>query len=530
MPAESIRNRFFSRTALPIFAVGAVLLAAGIYGAWRVNRLHKRGNDMLSDNVASIRTAERLETITREIRHRLKRHLSSGNDRHLEDIEDLLPRGLTALREAEELAISAREEQVVKRTREHYERLRLQFNRLQSEPSSIVRQETMHGMADHLIPNRIIAGVDEYIGLNEQSLDRSSQRNQSTANQLMFGLLLLGTCGGVAGLIAGYGIAHRVNRTIVQLAIPIQDTAGKLSQVAGPVTWTAEPGFEDLESVLKSVSDHVATVVERLQESERDRLRAEQLAAVGQLAAGLAHELRNPLTSMKAILQLASQPRELTNRDLQVLREETNRLEDTAQSLLDFAKPPQLHAAATNLGQQLEQSVALVERRCERKGITLRYQPGTTGITVSADAAKLRQVIVNLLLNSVDATPRDGTIVLDCQREESSGTRLTKLSHSQHCPEHRSTVHWVVIRVADTGRGLPQQLGERIFDPFVTTKETGAGLGLSICKQIVACHGGTLSAKNRSECGAVFEVRLPLESDADSLRTRSPAVANGAEL
>jgi signal transduction histidine kinase len=215
---------------------------------------------------------------------------------------------------------------------------------------------------------------------------------------------------------------------------------------------------------------------------------------------------------------------------LQVLREETNRLEDTAQSLLDFAKPPQLHAAATNLGQQLEQSVALVERRCERKGITLRYQPGTTGITVSADAAKLRQVIVNLLLNSVDATPRDGTIVLDCQREESSGTRLTKLSHSQHCPEHRSTVHWVVIRVADTGRGLPQQLGERIFDPFVTTKETGAGLGLSICKQIVACHGGTLSAKNRSECGAVFEVRLPLESDADSLRTRSPAVANGAEL
>lgn len=470
---------------------------------------------MLSENVTSIRAAEQLQTVTREIRHRLKRHLSSGNDRHLKDIEELIPRAAASIESAEALATSEQERQLAERIRSGHERFEADFRRLSSEPSSIVRREAMLNLAEHVIPDRILAYAKQYINLNEQALDHSNQRNQSTANQLMFGLLLLGTCGGVAGLIAGYGIARLVNRTIVQLAIPIRDTAGKLSQVAGPVTLAAEPGFDDLESILKSVSDHVTTIVQRLQDSERDRQWAEQLAAVGQMAAGLAHELRNPLTSMKTILQLASVPDDLNERDLEILREETERLEQTAQSLLDFARPSQPHMTATNVCELLRQVVALVERQCVRKGIQLNCASQGDAVLL-ADGVQLRQMILNLLMNAIDVTPRGGSIVLECYAEPrlSTDSKLsTRMRANDSTPSQQNQV---VLRVCDTGSGLPKELGDRIFDPFITTKETGTGLGLSICNRIVKCHGGSLTAWNRSESGAIFEARLPLVAPAVS--------------
>lgn len=512
MLARRVGDRLFSRTALPIFAVGAVVLAAGVYGAWRVHRLHKRGSEMLSENVASIRSAEQLEVITREIRHRFKRHLSSGNDRHMDDVMELLPRGFAALEEVNGLATTPHEEQLTLRIGQNYFRLQDIFANLQREPSSIVRREMMLSLADHLIPNRILADTSEYIELNEEALDDNTQRNQATANRLMFGLLLLGTCGGVAGLIAGYGIARLVNRTIVQLAIPIRDTAGKLSQVAGPVTWNAKPGFDDLEAVLKSLSSHVTTVIQRLQDSERDQLRAEQLAAVGQLAAGLAHELRNPLTSMKAILQLAPEPGELTHHDLKVLREETARLEHSVQSLLDFARPPQPQKTQIDLRCLLNQSVSLVERGCQRKGVTLKYTPAEKEITILADAAQIRQLVLNLLLNAIDLTPREGTIFLTSFEASRLSEQLSDVTPTDSAADSQ----WVVVQVSDTGPGLPPELHNRLFEPFVTTKETGTGLGLSICRHIVRAHGGVISARDRSEGGAVFEVWLPLDSSVDS--------------
>lgn len=514
-------RRLFSRTALPVFAVGAILLAAGVYGAWRVHRLHKRGSEILSDNVASIRAAEELEKIARELRYRLKRHVSSGGERHLEHIEQMLPAAAEALEEAESLAKSAREQQRVQRMREGYERFRVDFGRISSQPTEEAQHQIILNLADEVLPNKLLVYTDRYIELNEQELDRSSRRNQSTANRLMFGLLLLGTCGGVAGLIAGYGIARLVNRTIVQLAIPLRDTAGKLSQVAGPVSIAAEPGFDDLESILKCVSDHATTVVERLQESERDRLRSEQLAALGQLAAGLAHELRNPLTSMKAILQLANEPNDLSPRDLEILREESDRLEHSVQSLLDFARPPRLHKSPTDLNTLLEQTAALARRRAQRQGILLDYAPPRDQVKLLADAAELRQVVLNLLLNAIDATTRGGSIRLECRLELADDVPVADASRIRersggnkrwHNGEHHEEMtewSWVVIRVCDTGQGLPAELGERIFQPFVTTKETGTGLGLSICKQIVEAHGGQLDARNRDGGGAVFEVRLP---------------------
>jgi signal transduction histidine kinase len=504
-PARRTGRRGVGQTAVPLFAVGVVLLAAGFYGAWRVHRLYQRGSDILSENVASIRAAEEFDTIARELRYRLKRYLSGGSKRHLEQAGEIVSaEAPAALDEVEALAKTRREQDLARQMRLGYKQLEAEFARIAALPAATPRDQILLALADEVITNELLVYIARYIQLNEQELDRSNRRVQSSANRLTFGLVLLGVCGGVAGLLAGYGIARLVNRTIVQLAIPLRDAAGKLSQVAGPVSVVAEPGFDDLESILQCVSDRVTTIVERLQESERDRLRTEQLAALGQLAAGLAHELRNPLTSMKAILQLSTEPTGLSHRDLDVLREECDRLEHSVQSLLDFARPPQVQKSPTNVGALVEQTAALTQRRAQRQGIALTCDSYSSSARLLADAAQLRQLVLNLLLNALDVTPHGGEVRIDCWLEDIPADPLRQRTEEG---ERRARV---VIRVSDSGSGLPEHLGQQIFEPFVTTKETGAGLGLSICQQIIAVHGGELTAANRQPRGASFEARLPL--------------------
>ena len=118
-------------------------------------------------------------------------------------------------------------------------------------------------------------------------------------------LALLAVCGAAAGLIAGVGIARSVSRSIVELYVPVRAASGRLEEVVGPVDIVPSAGIENLDVLLHRMAEQVGTVVDRLQQSQLEVLRAEQMAALGQLAAGLAHELRNPLTAMKMLIQRA---------------------------------------------------------------------------------------------------------------------------------------------------------------------------------------------------------------------------------
>ena len=165
------------------------------------------------------------------------------------------------------------------------------------------------------------------------------------AGWVAFVLWLLGTCGAVAGLVAGFGIARSVSHSIVNLYVPIRAASGRLEEVIGPVDIAPARGIEHLDEILRSMADHVGTVVDRLQQTQLEVLRAEQMSALGQLAAGLAHELRNPLTSLKLLVQAAVEAGPeagLRGRDLAVVADETARLDRSLQTFLDFARPPRL--------------------------------------------------------------------------------------------------------------------------------------------------------------------------------------------
>jgi signal transduction histidine kinase len=306
----------------------------------------------------------------------------------------------------------------------------------------------------------------------------------------------LAVCGVAAGLVAGFAIAQRISRSIVQLSEPLHDAAGKLKQVMNPIKVPSQSSFSQLEVALGGMADQIGTVVKQLQEREREVLRNEQMAQVGQLAAGVAHELRNPLTSIKMLVQTNREEAEakgLPNEDLYIIEQEILRLERYLQRFLDFARPPRPERRPLLLADVIERTLGLIGGRARHQGVALKYEYAGPPIQIEADAEQIQQLLVNLTLNTLDAMPRGGLLEVHVDPPDNGRVEL---------------------QVLDTGPGIPAELLPRLFEPFVTTKETGVGLGLVISRRIAESHGGTLSGLNRPEGGACFILRLPVSQES----------------
>jgi signal transduction histidine kinase len=312
---------------------------------------------------------------------------------------------------------------------------------------------------------------------------------------------MLGICGGAGGLLGGLALARAVRRSIVQLEVSVRSTEGKLVPIAGPVQITRRGGLKELESDLARIESQITDLVERVQRSETELLRSEQLAAVGQLAAGIAHEFRNPLMPMKMLVQAAlerNDGRGLCGRQLEVVEEEIERLERSIQVFLEFARPVSPEMSEFDIVAVVSQALELVEARAQKQAVGLRRRLPEAPIMMVADVGQIRQVLLNLLLNALDAMPEGGEAAISIRRFA-----------PDDLPAAARSIAWCEIRISDSGTGLADDVMSRVFEPFVTTKETGTGLGLSICKRIIIAHGGEIAARNLPHGGAEFNFRLP---------------------
>jgi signal transduction histidine kinase len=276
--------------------------------------------------------------------------------------------------------------------------------------------------------------------------------------------------------------------------------ARHLDQTVASVTLPADGDLQRLDRQLEHVVQRVGEAAEKLQRHQREMLRAEQLSAVGQLAASVAHEVRNPLTSIKMLVEAAHRPRQrkpLSDEDLEVIYREVGRLEQTVQSFLDFARPPAPKRSACDLCDLVNQAVDLVRARARQQGVIIDVQRPDEPVPVDVDPSQVTTVLVNIFLNALDAMPTGGRL----------DVALTVWRDGQ-----------LALTVADTGVGITPAMADRLFTPFASGKPTGTGLGLSISKRIVEEHGGRITATNRPEGGACFTVVLPAlaeEIDAD---------------
>jgi len=494
-----MKHKPMMRMTSPILAISVLPLVAGAAIAWQMHQSQKKASAALALDVAGMRAGEEVAIGIRDVRTQLYQFLLAEGDRKHLDAVPALRQDITRwLKEARRAAVTPEEQSFVARAENGYQHFFAKFDRIAAQPADRdIARRVRALMHDRLI-NEILEPAQNYLDFNEEEIAKTNADNVQMADRMVLGLLALGVCGPVSGLLAGFGIARRVSRSIGRLSVPVRDAAGKLNEIVGPITISARWSLEELEAVLHRIAEQIGAVVERLQQSQREVLRAEQLAAVGQMAAGMAHELRNPLMSMKVLVQSAAEripSAALDRHDLAVLDEEITRLERLVQTLLDFARPPQLEKRALDARGLLEQTGALVSGRAEQQGVRIECEVPPEPVVIQADVGQLRQVLLNLLLNALDALPKGGTVWL----------------------QMADAAAWLTLRVADTGPGLPAGLAHRIFEPFVSTKETGIGLGLSICKRIIEAHGGEIVASDRPEGGAVFTVRLPLSTVAGPL-------------
>jgi PAS domain S-box-containing protein len=252
---------------------------------------------------------------------------------------------------------------------------------------------------------------------------------------------------------------------------------------------------EDVHFV-QSVANVLSAAIERKwleqRQQEQHLLRAEQMMAIGQVAAGVAHELRNPLTSIKGLVQVnlrEARSHGLPEEDLAVIEHEIRRMERTLQTFLDFARPPKPERHRLQPAAVVERVFALVGGRAKKQGVCLRLIQPDTPVWLEADQDQLQQLLLNLVLNSLDAMPLGGLVEVELR------------------PPRDGLVE---LQVRDTGPGIPAHILPKVFETFVSSKETGIGLGVPVSKRIAEDHGGSLSAYNLPAGGACFILRLPV--------------------
>ena len=260
----------------------------------------------------------------------------------------------------------------------------------------------------------------------------------------------------------------------------------------------AEPFLAEEWNLLEGLGQEVALAIERRDlEKDRENLleqvrHMDRLATVGQFASGIAHELNEPLCSILGLSQLAIKDQELspqTKGDLQKIIKSSLHARDIVKGFLTFSRAERAEKSLLDINPLIVEVLDLFAARCARDqiGVRRKLEPGLPGI--EAVPSQMRQVLVNLITNGIQAMPKGGTLIL--------GTRLEGAN--------------IRITVADTGIGMDDQTVEKIFTPFFTTKdaEHGTGLGLGIVQDIIASHGGRLRVESRRNAGSRFIVELP---------------------
>jgi signal transduction histidine kinase len=484
-----IHRRLFFQVAWPGLLIGALLFLVCLAAIWSVNRLQADGSHLLTREFSRLQAIQELETDLRQLRFDSFLALMEPVPARTRLVEEDQGRLEADLSRARREARNQRESALLARVSAGYERYREELaqaghNRPPLQGPDLARWDDVHPI------RHILAPCEELIEANRETMNQMSQDSQVLSRRTSIALTLLGILGPASGLAAGYAVARGLGHSIARLRVRLQDVHAHLDQEALQVAVTGEGDMAFLNQQVDRLVQRVRNILSELDRKRQEALRAEQLAAVGQLAASIAHEIRNPLTGIKMIIDVARQDENhgLTDEDLQVIHSEVDRIERKVQGLLDQARPPAASRSLVDLREIIQQALRLIQTRLDQQQVAAHLDLPESPLKLEVDPDQFTGVLVNLFLNALDAMPRGGRLTVELQPGEE-----------------------ISLSISDTGTGVPPSVASRLFTPFTSTKPTGTGLGLSTSRRVVEEHGGTLVAGNLPEGGARFTIRLPGE-------------------
>jgi signal transduction histidine kinase len=526
-----MNHRLLLRVTAPAVAVGLLLFAACFASVRYMNQLQSNLAAVVSDSAASMEAAQELQICVRQLRfHTLMYLMEPRKERRKEFLDKILDdeqRFEQALDTADRVSRGADESECVRKVRTAYEDYQKDQETLRKEGKLEGLLKDYPKINDEHPIKVVVDPCHDLVGITKAKMDKTVRDSQEVRREGFLAMLVLGLAGPIGGLVTGFGVARGLRRSIYRLSVRVQDIAERLdqgrtngtahspsgphlfSEDVGSVNVVADGDLHSLDRQMQHIVTKIEGVAARLQQQQRELVRAEQLAAVGQLAAGVAHEIRNPLTGIKMLVEAAlrSEPadgpvaagetvapcRLLNGEDLRVIHGEITKLEKTVQGFLNFARLPAPQRSPCDLRDLVREARDLVRGRAEHQCVDVSIHVPNEPVTAAVDRGQIGTVLVNLLLNALDATPVTGRVDVVLDQPPSGTVRLT---------------------VSDTGAGIPEAVLGRLFTPFVTSKPAGTGLGLSLSARILEEHGGAISGGNRPEGGARFVLTLPVANSA----------------
>lgn len=337
----------------------------------------------------------------------------------------------------------------------------------------------------------VLNRCDEFKAFHRQMISKTWERSLMLAKTLRVGAFAAITLVILLGLILAFFIIRQ-----------ILDPLKRLTLTTDP---KGSSGGDEVKALSNSVQGLMRDMDKTHLELARSRetlLQSEKMALIGKLAAGTAHSIRNPLTSVKMRLFSLSRALSLNTdqkEDFQVISEEIRHIDNIVQNFLEFSRPPKLKTQMITPSEVVDLTLQLMRHRLINYEVDVILERDGTLPPVSADPEQLKEVMVNILVNACEAMERGGIIRIKEEEKDD--------------PERGKTA---VIRISDNGPGIPAALQEKTFQPFFTTKEQGTGLGLSIAARIVEQHGGWLDLISAEGKGTTFVISLPVKELMDS--------------
>ena len=265
---------------------------------------------------------------------------------------------------------------------------------------------------------------------------------------------------------------------------------------------SAAPVYNEINALSKRVNSLVESINDthsKLEESRESLMQSEKLAQAGRLAAGMAHSVRNPLTSVKMRLFTLERSLNLNHTqmdDLEVISEEIRYIDTILRNFIEFARPPKMQFHMINPSEIVDMTLELLKHRIESYKTNVKVKRDVKLPEISADAEQLKEVMVNILLNACEAMREDGKILIE-----------EKIVYPDSSED--SFKKAVQISICDNGPGISESMHKKIFQPFFSSKEEGSGLGLSIAKRIIDEHGGKITFESEVNTGTTFIIQLP---------------------
>ena len=480
----SLRTRIY----FILIALAFITIAGGLVMVWYTYRMEDLLSVVTEKDLAAFETAEALEKALINQKGFVSYYFIEGDPEWLRQLGEYRQLFKQRLDDAVQIAADDRERTALQRIQAEYTRYItikdrvIEYYRRGDREAGVI----LHRQARSIFFS-ILQLCEKYRDIHKERILTARAVSGSQALKLRIIAVTAVVISILLALLLAFVLGYQILRPVRRLAVEA-DRKGDMP-VAGDEV-------QALSNTVHGLIQNVDQTQSELQKSRESLLQVEKMALVGKLAAGMAHSIRNPFTSVKMRLFSLSRSLELSDtqkEDFEVISDEIRHLDTIVQNFLEFSRPPKLKMQSISPSAVVDQTLQLLEHRLKSYDVSVTIQREQPLPEIDADPEQLKEVLVNLMVNACEAIEKGGTIVI---HEENSIT-----------PSGGGVA---VIRVSDDGPGIPEAIRQKVFEPFFTTKEEGTGLGLSIVARIIEEHGGSVAVESIEGRGATFVISLPI--------------------